>query len=66
MAKVMSPEVVAKIYGVSRGTVIGWCRSGALQAVDVSGEGAKRRRWRITEDNIAAFEAKRANTTPAK
>ena len=61
----VSPETVARALGVSRGTVIGWCRSGVLPAVDVSGEGAKRRRWRIAEGDVAAFEQRRGNARPA-
>jgi len=61
----VSPETVARALGVSRGTVIGWCRTGALPAVDVAGEGAKRRRWRISEEDVAAFEQRRGNKRAA-
>jgi hypothetical protein len=60
-----SPEAVGRRYGVARSTVIQWCEAGLLPAVDVAGPKAKRRRWRISEEDVAAFEQRRGNTRPA-
>jgi hypothetical protein len=50
-------------YGVTVHTVLGWIRSGELRAVNVGRRpGAKKPRWRVTEEALVAFEQLR---TPA-
>ena len=61
MVRRYSPEYVAKLLGVTKGTVIGWCQDGTMPAVNVARASAKRKRWRMSEDDIAAFEARRQN-----
>lgn len=61
MVRRYSPEYVAKLFGVTKGTVIGWCCDGTMPAVNVARASAKRKRWRMSEDDIATFEARRQN-----
>ncbi|MDA1232430.1 MAG: helix-turn-helix domain-containing protein, partial [Planctomycetota bacterium] len=61
MERRYSPEQVAKLFGVTKGTVIGWCQDGTMPAVNVARASAKRKRWRMSQDDIAAFEARRQN-----
>ena len=68
MARRFSPDWVAKLLGVSKGTVIGYCVDGSMPAVNVARSTATRKRWRMSEDDIETFEARRANkpaTPPA-
>jgi excisionase family DNA binding protein len=59
-----SPESIAKLYGVARSTVNEWIRAGVMPAVNVASPKAKRRRWRISEEDIATFEQRRGNLPP--
>ena len=52
-------------YGVTEHTVLGWIRSGELAAVNVGRKlGAKKPRWRVTEDALAVFELSRTTQSP--
>ncbi len=59
-----SPDQVAKVFGVTKSTVIAWCESGTMPAVNVAGESAKRKRWRMSAEDIAVFEGRRHNSAP--
>lgn len=61
MSRRYSPDYVAKLFGVTKGTVIGWCKDGTMPAVNVARASATRERWRMSEDDIATFEARRQN-----
>ncbi len=63
MQRKLSPQQVAQRFGVSRTTVIQWCESGHMPAVNVASASASRRRWRMSEDDIQEFESRRANKT---
>ena len=69
MHKRSTPEIVAKLFGVTKGTVIGWCKDGTMPAVNVARAASTRERWRISDDDIATFEERRNNksklTAPA-
>ena len=58
----LTPAAVAARLGVGVGKVTGWIRRGQLRAIDVASEPGpgKRRSWRITFDDLAAFERQRA------
>lgn len=48
-------------YGVHEQTVLLWIRNGELDAVNVGREPGKQKpRWRITQEALAAFEARRS------
>lgn len=52
---------VAKRYGVSETTVLGWILQKDLKAINVGRSLAKKKpRWRITQAAIDAFEAARS------
>ncbi len=52
-------------YGVGEHTVLGWIRSGDLRAINVGRSvKAKKPRWRITEEALAAFELRRTPDPP--
>jgi excisionase family DNA binding protein len=54
---------LCKRYGVTEGTVLAWIKSGALSALNVGRRlGAKKPRWRVSPEALAAFESAR---TPA-
>ena len=56
---------VTKRYGVGEHTVLGWIRNGELRAVNVGRTpGARKPRWRITEEALTAFELLRTPTPP--
>jgi hypothetical protein len=63
---------IRRRYAVTVHTVLGWIRSGELPAVNVGRRpGAKKPRWRITQQALEAFELRRAAThtprqTPAR
>src|SRR5262245_36983341 len=57
-AVTLSVADICERYGVSEHTVLGWIRSGDLKAVNVGRRsGAKKPRWRITQEAVTAFEA---------
>ena len=52
-------------YAVTSHTVLGWIRSGELRAINVGRRpGARKPRWRITADALAAFESLRTPAAP--
>jgi hypothetical protein len=61
MEKRYAPDFVGKLFGVTKQTVIAWCESGVMPAVNVASPSAKRKRWRMSEEDIAVFQARRAN-----
>jgi hypothetical protein len=53
-------------FGVTEHTVLGWIRTGELKAINVGRRArAKKPRWRITDDALAAFEALRTPSPPS-
>ena len=62
MVRRYSPDWVAKLLGVSKGTVIGWCQDGTMSAVNVARSTATRKRYRMSDEDIETFERRRANT----
>jgi excisionase family DNA binding protein len=65
MSSTFSVKDVTERYGVSAHTVLGWIRSGELRAVNVGRRaGAKKPRWRISEEALEAFELIRTATPP--
>lgn len=61
MVRRFAPDFVAKLFGVTKGTVIGWCEDGTMPAVNVARASAKRKRWRMSEEDIETFNCRRAN-----
>jgi excisionase family DNA binding protein len=60
MSSTLSVRDVSERYGVSEHTVLGWIHSGELRAINVGRKaGAKKPRWRITQEALDAFEALR-------
>jgi transposase len=54
---------LAERYGVSIHTILAWIREGSLAAVNIARhEGAKRPRWRISEQAVELFELRRQAT----
>jgi excisionase family DNA binding protein len=52
---------LAERYGVTPHTVLDWIHSGDLAAINVGRHrGAKKPRWRITQQALEAFENRRA------
>ena len=64
MVRRYTPDWVAKLLGVSKGTVIGYCEDGTMPAVNVARSTATRKRWRMSEEDIETFEARRKNRVP--
>lgn len=58
-----SAAQVAKQRSVVTATIIGLIDDGELEAVNVARRGANRRRWRISDAMLAAFDERRANKT---
>ena len=59
-----SAAQVAKQRGVVTATIVGLIDDGELEAVNVARRGSKRRRFRISDGMLSAFDEKRA-TKPA-
>jgi excisionase family DNA binding protein len=58
-------EDLTNRYGVTVHTVLTWIRSGELKAVNVGRTpGARKPRWRVSEEALAEFEAKRTQMPP--
>lgn len=47
---------IAKEFGVNVTKVLAWINGGELRAVNVASKGSKLPRYRIAEDDLAAFE----------
>ncbi|MEQ9408431.1 MAG: helix-turn-helix domain-containing protein [Fuerstiella sp.] len=56
-----TPRDVGHRFGVNPATVIVWCESGLMPAVNVARPGATRQRWRMSEQDIAVFQQRREN-----
>ena len=52
---------VAKIWGAVTATVIARIEDGSLEAVNIGKLDGERRRWRVSEKAMAAFEQARKN-----
>ena len=61
-----SAAEAAKIKNVVTATIIGLIDDGELEAVNVARKGAKRRRWRISDGMLAAFDERRCNKRAAE
>ena len=67
----LKPQEVAELLAVSKDTVHAWIQSGELAAANCSPKAESRKpRWRITQADLDAFHARRANvpavTKPAR
>jgi excisionase family DNA binding protein len=59
----LSPDDVARQYGVTVPTVLAWIHSGELRALNVSRNAAsKKPRWRVTLAALERFEQVRTAT----
>lgn len=56
----LSPPELAKRWGISPDKVLSWIRSGELRAMNAATRRGGRPRFLIDEQDIAAFEARRA------
>jgi excisionase family DNA binding protein len=65
VSSTLSVREVASRYAVSVHTVLTWIGSAELRAVNVARHpGAKRRRWRVTAEALAAWELTRTASPP--
>jgi hypothetical protein len=56
---------IQRRYGVTAHTVLGWIRAGELRAVNVGRRpGAKKPRWRVSQQALEQFELARTPTPP--
>jgi excisionase family DNA binding protein len=63
MNSTLTVNDVCERYDVAEHTVLAWIRSGELRAVNVGRKpGAKKPRWRITQEALDAFELLRTPT----
>jgi excisionase family DNA binding protein len=63
----LSVRDLCERYGVSEGTVLGWIKRGELKALNVGRRpGAKKPRWRITQQALEQFELARTRTPPPR
>lgn len=58
LPRLLSPEEVADVLGVSPSTVTRWFRTGHLPGRNLA-NGQRKACWRISEDDLAAWVAKR-------
>ncbi len=58
-ARYLTPPQIAERFGVDAHKILSWIRRGELRAVNI-GDGCQRPRYRISPDDLAVFEARRA------
>lgn len=63
LPRFFSPPEIADSLGIDPAKVISWIRSGRLRAVNVS-EGARRARWKVSPEALAAFFTSREPNAP--
>lgn len=65
-----TPPQYAESRGVNVRKVLWWIETGELQAVNFATKRSGRKRWKLSQESIAAFEQARTNhgksATPAK
>ncbi|MFN0199332.1 MAG: helix-turn-helix domain-containing protein, partial [Planctomycetaceae bacterium] len=59
----LTPPAIAQRLGVSPETVIGWIRSGELEAINVAQRGKSRPRYRVSPQSLADWELRRSVVT---
>lgn len=64
-SRYFTPPSLARMWGCSPETVLAYIRSGRLRAFSLSPHGSRRPRWRISPDDVRAFEDAQA-PKPAK
>ncbi|MEO0515274.1 MAG: helix-turn-helix domain-containing protein [Planctomycetota bacterium] len=63
----VTPPQIAAMLGVKSGKVLGWIRTGELEAWDSSiNPGIGNPRWRVSIDALEAFRQRRMNTAITK
>ena len=63
--RTLSVKDICERFAVSEHTVLGWIRSGELRAISISRKpGAKKPRWRITQEALDGFELARTHNPP--
>ena len=65
MPELFTVAEIAKRFRVKDETVRVWIDNGLLPATNVASASATRKRWRISEDDLAEFRRRRSNTKPA-
>lgn len=56
---------ICERYGVGEHTVLGWIKNGELSAINIGRSPGGKRKWRITEAALQAFELLRSSEAPA-
>lgn len=65
LTPMFTPPQLAQRYGVKPSKILGWIKSGELQAINIATKVARRPRYRISHEAVAAFEeARSANRKP--
>ena len=62
----LTPPQVAEQLGVNASKILTWIRSGELTAINVAASLLGRPRWRISQADLAVFEARRSAIAPLK
>jgi len=62
----ITPPKLARLWGISPDKILVWIRSGELRAIDASTSRTQRPRYLIDLDDLADFEARRAETPSPK
>jgi excisionase family DNA binding protein len=65
MSSTLSVRDLCERYGVGEHTILHWVQNGSIKAINVGRRaGAKKPRWRFTQEALAAFEASRTPIRP--
>jgi hypothetical protein len=63
--RALNVSEVAERYAVDPHAVLGWIRSGELSAINCGrAPNKKKPRWRVTPEQLAAFELRRLSSPP--
>lgn len=61
-----TPPRLAKRYSIKPSKVLGWIRSGELEAINISAKPGQRPRWVVTPEALVAFESRRSSSLTVK
>jgi len=63
--RALTVKEVCERYGVEQHTILSWIHSGELRAINCGRRpGARKPRWRISAEALAAFELRRTHNPP--
>jgi hypothetical protein len=66
VSKALTTAAIAERFGVNFGKVCEWIRAGELKAINVAQNRSSRPKYRVTQEQLDAFERSRTIGAPEK